>query len=462
MSETPINTSEADNAPDSTGAASNRSKIERLEATNVKKVLLKKRISGMSGRAKIIWTIILLLLVGASGYGIHKYTSSKSKVEYSTSTITKGTVTDYIEATGTLEAVKTTSMGFKNDNTITALNVQPGDHVKAGQVLAEQDPTTLTTAVRQAQATVDQDAISVKSTSLTNDTNKKTLDRQQQLHDAGALADTDLETAQNTYAKSQWDLETAESKLANDQIKLEQAQTDLSDATMVAPYDGVIGVVNGQVGTINGINSSTSTLLTIMSEDLQLSALVNEADIGKVKVGQNVEFTSSSFSNKTFTGQVLRITPEASTVSNVQYYPVLISVNDPDNVLMSGMSVSTKIIVSQTADTVLVPMMAVSYGETYIKSNPSLSLGDDAKMVVIMENGQPVVKQVTLGISDGSNYAVSEGLTEGQKVIVGTNKTSSSSSSSSSSSTTSTKSNSSSSSNRSGGGGGGGMGGPGF
>ncbi|MEA4924201.1 MAG: efflux RND transporter periplasmic adaptor subunit [Syntrophomonadaceae bacterium] len=459
MSETPINTAETENAPDVTAAASSRSKIEQLEAANVKKVLLKKRISGMSRRAKIIWAVVLLLLVGATGFGIHKYWGGKATVEYSTAAVTKGTVTDYIEATGTLGAVKTTEMGFKNDDTIIALNVQPGDHVKAGQVLAEQDPATLTTALRQAQSTVEQDAVNVKSANLTNDTNRKTLERQQQLFDAGAVTQSDLETAQNNYAKSQWDLETAQSKLANDQAKLEQAQTDLSGATMVAPYDGIIGVVNGQVGSINGINSSSSTLLTIMSEELQLSSLVNEADIGRVKVGQEVEFTSSSFSNRTFTGKVVRITPQATTVSNVQYYPALISVDDPDKVLMSGMSVSANIIVSRTTDTVLVPMMAVSYAETYVKSNPSSASGGDGQAVVVMENNQPVVRQVNLGINDGANYAVSEGLKEGDRVIVGTNKTGSSNGSGNSS-TSNTRSNSNSNSNRTPTGGGGGMGGP--
>ncbi len=460
MSETPINTAETENAPDVTAAASSRSKIEQLEAANVKKVLLKKRISGMSGRAKIIWMVILLLLIGASGYGIHKYTGSKSEVEYSTSVITTGMVTDYIEATGTLEAVRTTEMGFKNDDTIIALNVQPGDHVKAGQVLAEQDPTTLTTALRQAQSTVEQDAVSVKSANLTNDTNRITLERQQQLFDAGAVTQSDLETAQNSYTKSQWDLETAQSKLANDQAKLEQAQTDLSGATMVAPYDGIIGVVNGQVGSINGINSSSSTLLTIMSDELQLSSLVNEADIGRIEVGQDVEFTSSSFSNQTFTGKVLRITPQATTVSNVQYYPVLISVDDPDKVLMSGMSVSANIIVSRTSDTVLVPMMAVSYAETYLKSNPSQAPGGEGKAVVVMENNQPVVKKVTLGISDGSHYAVSEGLKEGEKVIIGTNQSSSSSGNNSNSNSGTNSGSSTNNTNRTQIRGGGNMGGP--
>jgi HlyD family secretion protein len=211
----------------------------------------------------------------------------------------------------------------------------------------------------------------------------------------------------------------------------------LEGATLVAPFDGIIGEVNGQVGQINGINASSATLLTIMSEELQLSALVNEADIGRIKVGQDVEFTSSTFADKTFTGQVLRITPQATTVSNVQYYPVLISCNDPDGVLMSGMTVSANIIVARRTDVLAVPMMAVSYAESNTRSNPGSASGKSAgvkskttggsaavteSVVLVMENNQAVIKSVVLGINDGSNYEVIQGLNEGDKVIVGSNQ----------------------------------------
>jgi len=441
MSETPVIPQEAEKIQSDTDIVTSRSKFKQLDDNSIKKVLLKKRITGMSAKKKLVSITVILLLIAASGLGINKYLGSKSTVQYSTAAIAKGTVTDSIEATGTLGAVKQTSMGFKNDDIIIALNVQPGDQVTAGQILAEQDPATLTSALRQAQSTVDQDQVSVKTANLTYETNRKTLNRQQQLFDAGALAQTDLDTAQNNLTKSGWELETARAKLANDQAKLEQAQADLAGATLIAPYDGIIGVVNGQVGSINGINSSTSTLLTIMSNDLQLSSLVNEADIGRIKVGQDVEFTSSSFANKTFTGKVLRITPQATTVSNVQYYPVLISCVDPDKVLMSGMSVSAKIIVSRQSDILTVPMMAVSYAQTYLKSHPTLAPEGKGRAVVVMENNQPIVKKVVLGISDGSNYAVKEGLNEGDKVIVGTNEaTASTKSSGSSSSSGSTRS----------------------
>lgn len=417
----------------------------RLDAQSVKNVMLQKRIQDMSTTKKIIWAVVILVVVASAGYGIYKWKASSTKVEYATATVSKGMVTDSIEATGTLEAVRTSDMGFKNDDTITALNVQPGDHVTAGQILAEQDPTTLKTALQQAQNTVQQDTINVKSSQLNADTNGKTLDKQQQLFAAGAISQSDLDTAQNTYTKSEWDLELAQAKLANDQTKLAQAEKDMEEAKIVAPFDGIIGAVNGQVGSINGINSSSSTLLTVMSDELQMSSLVNEADIGRVKVGQEVEFTSSSFGTKTFTGQVVRVTPQAKTVSNVQYYPVLISVADPDKVLLSGMSVSAKIIIAREKDTLTVPMMAVSYAQTYLKSNPSQAPTGGGKSVLVMENGQPVVKSVKLGINDGSNYVVGEGLKEGDTVIIGTTQApttgSISGSSSTSSSTTRTNTN---------------------
>jgi len=161
-----------------------------------------------------------------------------------------------------------------------------------------------------------------------------------------------------------------------------------------------------------------------MSDELQMNALVNEADIGEVKEGQAVEFSSSSFGDNVFKGEVLRITPQAKTVSNVQYYPVLISCEDPEGVLLSGMSVSARIIVAREEDAITVPMMAISYAQTYLRSNPTPSVPAASKAVVILENAQPVVKAVEVGISDGTNYAIINGLKSGDTVIIGTASTS--------------------------------------
>jgi HlyD family secretion protein len=437
MSESLNTQTETDNVP----IASNQVK---LDVNKVKEVLLKKRIQGMSNKNKLVWLLGILLFIGASGYGSYKWLGSSSKTtEYPTATVGKATITDSIESTGTLSAIKTSSMGFKNDDTITAINVEPGDKVIKGQVLAQQDPASLQSAVQQAKSSVDQDQISVKTANLTYETNRKTLERQQKLLNAGALPQTDLDTAQDTLTKSEWDVATVKSKLVNDQAKADQAQADLAGATLLAPFDGIIGVVNGQVGQINGINSSSSTLLSVLSEELQLSALINEADIGRIKVGQDVEFTTSTYADKIFKGKVLRITPQASTVSSVQYYPVLISCTDPDHQLLSGMSVSAKIIVAKKSDVMTVSMMAVSYAGSYVKSNPSSAPATTApiegtsSVVLVLQNNQPNVKTVVLGLSDGSKYEVISGLNVGDKVIVGANQTATTTSSGSSSSSAS-------------------------
>ncbi|PKM78030.1 MAG: hypothetical protein CVU90_04765 [Firmicutes bacterium HGW-Firmicutes-15] len=452
--------SESQNSQTDTENALIQSNQGKYDVTKVKEVLLKKRIQGMSKKNKILWLVGILLVIGVSGYGSYKWLGSSSKnTEYPTATVGKATITDSIEATGTLSAIKSSAMGFKNDDTITAINVQPGDKVKMGQILAQQDPSSLQSALQQAKSSVDQDQISVKVANLNYETYRKTLDRQQQLFVAGAIAQTDLDTAQNTLTKSEWDVATAKAKLANDQAKADQAQADLAGATLVAPFDGIIGVVNGQVGQINGINSSSSTLLSVLSEELQLSALINEADIGRVKVGQDVSFITSTYANKTFKGKVLRITPQASTVSSVQYYPVLISCIDPDHQLFSGMSVSANIIVAQKSNVMTVSMMAVSYAESYVKSNPSSAPAPTAaskegtsSIAVVLENNQPTVKSVVLGLSDGSNYELISGLNVGDKVIVGSSTASTTSSGASSSKSTTTKSNNNQ--------GGGAMGGP--
>jgi len=455
----------------------------KLDAQNVQELLLKKRIHVMSRKKKITLFLGILIIIAASGFGAYKWLVSSKTTTYPTATVTKATITDSIEATGTLEAIKESAMGFKNNATITAINVEPGDKVKKGQILAQQDTANLQSALQQAQSSVEQDQISLKTNNLTLETDRRDLERKQKLFAAGALAQTDLDTAQDTYTKSELALATSKSKLVNDQAKVAEAQSDLEGATLVAPFDGIIGEVNGQVGQINGIDASSSTLLTILSEDLQLSALVNEADIGRIKVGQDVEFTTSAYSNKTFKGKVLRITPQASTVSSVQYYPVLISCSDPDNQLLSGMSVSANIIVARKSDALAVSMMAVSYAQSYIKSNPSTTANNaqstspgsqtntqstvsgsssststtteqTTSSVLVLQSNQPVVKTVVLGLNDGSNYEVISGLNDGDKVIVGSSQTDTTSASSGTSSSSSSKTTKSQNQ------GGGGMGGP--
>lgn len=435
---------------------------DKMDDSHIEEVLLGKQINARSRRKRFITVGIIVLAAAIAGFGIYKYFSSPDNTGFLTMKVGKGTVTDAIQCTGTLEPVRKSQMGFKSDEAITAINVKPGDRVTAGQVLAQQESTTLDAALRQAQSQLTQDEISVKNLTLSYEAAARSLAQQQELYNAGAVSRSDYDKANDALRKAELDLESARARLINDQAKVDQARSDLEGATLIAPFDGIIGAVNAQVGQIIGLNASSNNLLTVMSEELQMSALVNEADIGRIQIGQNVEFTTSANGDKTFAGKVVTITPEAKTVSNVQYYPVVVSCEDPNRQLKSGMSVSARIILARKSDVLTVPMMAVSYAQTYNKSQSSASKTSNGQtgqisstrsavrssssptasgasgngatasknaVVLVLQNNQAVQRDVVLGLNDGQNYEVISGLAEGEQIIVGSSAVTSSSSS---------------------------------
>jgi HlyD family secretion protein len=200
--------------------------------------------------------------------------------------------------------------------------------------------------------------------------------------------------------------------------------------------------------------------MVVISEALQVKAQVNEADIGKTQVGQKVEFTVNSFPNKTFTGQLNSISPQAYTQSNVQLYDVIIQIDDNQQGLKAGMPANVTIIVDRHEDTLTISKGAVSYAVSYLNklaqsgttkpaatgsggnsqgqnrqrqsgttagsgnagdtvSSERSSQTQQATVLVMDKSGTPEPRKVTLGLSDLKNYEVINGLNEGETVVIG-------------------------------------------
>ncbi|NPV89145.1 MAG: efflux RND transporter periplasmic adaptor subunit [Firmicutes bacterium] len=431
------------------------------------------RIKELIGKGRI-WKIGGLILLLAIGFGCYKYFYTNNQVTYLASMAQKGTITDAIECTGTLESVRSVGLSFKSVENVTVLNVKPGDRVEAGQVLAEQDTKELSAAVSQAQRAVTRQEASIKSLHMTSDKAYKTLQQQESLAEVGAASQTDIDNAQDDYEKAQLDITTANAQLQDSRASLETSRENLAATKITAPFAGIVSAVNGDVGQRSGggSGSDVNAFITLISDELQIKALVNEVDMGRLEVGQEVEFTSTAYSGKTFTGRVVRISPTATTTSNVQFYQTLITVDDPDHLLYPGMSASVNIIVARKSDVVKTSMTALTYAESYQKSSPTAAApggaaasaagrttadstsGSANKTLVVLEGGTPVLKPVVIGLNDGQDMEVVEGINPGDQVVIGTNQVSTSTSS------TSTSSNTSNSRTQGQQGGGPGMGGP--
>ncbi len=428
---------------------------------------------------------------------------------YITGTVKKGSVTTTIPATGTIEPVSTVSLSFKNAEIIKKIHVKVGDHVTTGQLLAEQEGDNLEAQLIQSSASlkgavaklellkkgateedIAQAEVSVSMAQAAYDIAKLDLEQSEKLFQVGAISKSELDAANISYINAEGKLKQAEQSLrslkagnrpediaaaaaqvesSNAQLKI--AEKDLVGANMFAPMDGIVSEVNGGEGqratANNNSTSSGSGFIVVISEALQVRAQVNEADIGSLKAGQKAEFTVNSFPNRTFTGKVSSISPQAYTVSNVQIYDTVIQLDENQQGLMAGMPANVNIIIDRQENVLTIPKGAVTYASSYlaqtgqsVSAAPAATEGGSAEgsadstrrgprssgdadstggggteaaaeakgnnrrqisaVLVLDKTGSPVPMQVVLGLSDNSKYEILEGLSEGDTVVVGT------------------------------------------
>jgi HlyD family secretion protein len=220
----------------------------------------------------------------------------------------------------------------------------------------------------------------------------------------------------------------------------------LKAATLTAPTDGIVASVSATVGQwiSGGASSTTSTSSTSGSttsgtavggfitlaniSQPQVTAQVSEADIGRVRPGQKVTFTVSSYPGRTFSGVVARIDPIGQTVSNVVNYNVVASVDPTDVELLPSMTATINIITEQIENVTLVPNAAISFAasqpERLRQTDPEgESVGLPARaatpsFVLLLREGQPVGRRIQIGSSDDRNTQVLSGLQLGEEVVV--------------------------------------------
>ncbi|BAF58218.1 membrane-fusion protein [Pelotomaculum thermopropionicum SI] len=425
--------------------------------------------------------------------------TKKAESNYITGTVKKGTVTTAISATGTVEPVSTVSLSFENAEIIKKIYVKEGDHVTAGQLLAEQESDNLEAQVIQSSASlkgalaklellkngstaeeIAQAEANVVMAQAAYDLTKTNLERYQALFQEGAVSRADLDSASNEYVNAEAklkqaqeslkallngnrreDIEAQAAQVESSRAQLQIAQKALAGTKLFSPINGVVSEVNGGEGqraaANNNSTSSGTGFIVVISDALQVRAQVNEADIGRLETGQKAEITVNAFPNKTFTGRVGSISPQATTVSNVQVYDTVIELDENQQGLKAGMPANVNIIVERREDVLTVARGAVTYAANYLNNagqgtaaktaspeggnsnrtsvsgadgNSSSGIGaaglakenarkQQAVVLVLDKSGRPAPRQVVLGLSDLKNYEVIEGLNEGDVVIIG-------------------------------------------
>jgi HlyD family secretion protein len=289
--------------------------------------------------------------------------------------------------------------------------------VKKGQLIAQIDPALFDEQVQQQKANVLAAKANLEKAEASLVDAKRTRDRNAELFSKNLIAKSDFDTADTNFETAKASVSAAKAAVAQADATLKNAQTNLGYTRIVSPVDGTVVSRNVDVGQTVAASFQTPTLFTIAQDltKMQIDTSVDEADIGKVNVGQEVEFTVDAYAEVTFKGKVGQVRIAPITVQNVVTYDVVITVDNPDVKLKPGMTANVSIIIAEKKDILRIPNAALRFRPSErTKSKQPLK----GAAVWIVENEKLKRLPVTAGISDGNFSELVKGeLREGQDVI---------------------------------------------
>jgi HlyD family secretion protein len=393
----------------------------------------------MKKRISIIIGIIIVLV--CSGYTFFKKKVALQKTEYKTVEILRGTIENVISSTGSLNPVSTVEVGTQVSGTIVKVNVDFNDTVLKGQVIAEIDKAPLVNKLDQVKASYLRfDALFKQAESKY----KRTIP----LHDKELVSDDEFMAVETDYLAQKAALEGA-------RVEVRTAQNNLTYAIINSPVNGIVISRSVEVGQTVAANFSAPTLF-IIAEDLrkmQILADVDESDIGKIRLSQEVSFTVSAYPERTFSGTVsqIRLQPEIS--QSVVTYSVVINAANDDGVLFPGMTANVDFIAEKVENVLTVSSAALRFkptndqllklrkahqmehpnqnargdsitGESKKKwegrNSESKNEGNRGVIWVLEGNNEIRPMFVKTGLSDGSSIEIQgRSLHEGMNVVIG-------------------------------------------
>lgn len=343
----------------------------------------------------------------------------KDEIRLVTEPVTKGTISESVTATGTLESVTSVDVGTQVTGIIDKILVDYNSQVKKGELLAEIDKVLLQSELKSAEA-------SVESAKATYDYSRENYERDRNLHDRRLISDYEFDTSRRDFQVAK----TAYEKAQADRVR---AAKNLNYAEIYSPIDGIVISRDVEVGQTVVSSMTVANLFTIADLDnMRVVADVDEADIGRVKEGQEVTFTVDAYPDEVFRGTVTQKRISPTTESNVVTYEVLVSADNREHKLIPGLTANLTIYQTRSENVALVPVKATRFVPHHYpdaKNLPVLPEGAEAtpfndpsdpsrKRVWEVKDGRFVPQIITVGASDGINYEVESGIAEGAQVAV--------------------------------------------
>jgi len=365
---------------------------------------------------KILIGIIILIIIAAGVFVLFR--DKEPEIKFRTINVSKGDIREIVTASGTVNAVTTVLVGTQVSGTIKHIYVDFNSQVKRDQLIARIDPAIFEAQVEQARANLLSARANLEKADAALVDAKRTFDRTKELYQRNLIARSELDTAETNHETSKAQVEVAKAQIVQTEAALRLSGTNLRYTSIVSPVDGIVATRNVDVGQTVAASFQTPTLFTIAQDltKMQINTNVDEADIGKIKMGQPVEFNVDAYPEIIFNGKVWQIRIAPITVQNVVTYDVVIKMDNPELKLKPGMTANVSILTAVKKDILKIPNAAMRFRPSDKNKVNAQQKGFGVWQLV---NGEPNRIPVSAGISDGSFTEVISGdIREGQEIII--------------------------------------------
>lgn len=409
----------------------------------------------------LAWGIIIVVLVAIIISSWLVWWLFEEKISFETTHATRGNIHSSISASGSLSPVNEVEIGSVISGLVLEVLVEENDEVKEGQILARINPDSINQQIAKYTAQLNSAKAQLKASEQTLKDKKWNYDRLQELYNAtnGASPSLlELQNAKTNYTSAGADVDIKRASIVEIQTSIESAKIDLKNSIIISPVDGIVLSRNVEVGQSVAASFQAPTLFKVAEnlEEMQLYASISEADIGKVKEGQEVTFSVDAYPDRIFHAKVNRVnfgSGDGSTISsssssssasssNIVIYRAKIEVDNKSLLLRPDMSATADIITAKAENALLVPSSAL-----YFDLNKSLqkvggkktssSLGNmfappprpkaqihskqkshtKTGTLWILNNGKAESVSVELGISNGNFTQILSGIDETTPII---------------------------------------------
>ncbi|KRG67512.1 hemolysin secretion protein D [Stenotrophomonas terrae] len=416
-----------------------------------------------SRRNRILLAVAFVALIAGGAFWATRKPAAPSMA---TSPVSRGDLEQTVDATGVIDAYKLVSVGAQASGQIKLLKVQLGDVVKQGDLIAEIDSVTQENSLKNAEAALENIRAqrAVQTASLKE--SELAFARQKEMLAAEATSRAEFESAEANLASTRAQIRALDAQIRQRETELGTAQANLGYTRITAPIDGTVVAVVAEEGRTVNANQSAPTIVKLARLDLvTVNAEISEADVVKVKPGMPVYFTILGNPNHRYQATLRTVNPapasistdstsssssSSSSSSTAVYYNALFDVENPDGTLRIDMTAQVSVMLAQAKDALLIPTVALGpkvpeggrgggagaaagngeqraarskqEAQRQQRRQPDaaeLAKSNSYMVRVVNKDGQPEPRRIRIGLNNGSNVEVVEGLSEGELVVVG-------------------------------------------